>query len=50
MKHLFNLRNIICVLMVILILALLLWQNRRLELQMKETALRDGFKVGKEID
>ena len=50
MKHLFKPRNLICVLMVILILAFLLWQNNRIESQMKETALQDGFNVGKEID
>lgn len=50
MKHLFKPRNIICLIVVILLLAFLLWQNSRIESQMKTTALRDGFKIGKEID
>ena len=50
MKHLFKPRNLICVFMVILVLALLLWQNHKILTQMRADALRDGFTVGKEID
>lgn len=42
--------NILFVIVVILMIIFLLWQNSRIETQMKETALRDGFNVGREID
>ena len=50
MQNLFKARNIIFVIVVILLIIFLLWQNSRIESQIKETALRDGFNVGKEID
>lgn len=42
--------NILFVIVVILMIIFLLWQNSRIETQMKETSLRDGFNVGREID
>ena len=51
MLHLFKKpRNIICVIVILFVIALLLWQNYRITSEMKQTALRDGFSVGKEID
>ena len=45
-----KIRNIFCLVICIVILAFLLWQNSRIEMNMKETALRDGFKIGREIN
>lgn len=50
MKHLFKPRNIICLIMVIIVMAFLLWQNYKIINQMRETARTEGIYIGKEID
>jgi len=45
-----KIRNIICIIIIIFVLILLLCQNKLINDEMKETALRDGFKIGREID
>lgn len=42
--------NIVCIIVCILVIILLLCQNKLINDEMKETALRDGFKIGREID
>lgn len=42
--------NIICIIVCILVLILLLCQNKLINDEIKETALKDGFKIGREID
>lgn len=42
--------NIICIIVCILVIILLLCQNKLINDEIKETALRDGFNIGREID
>ena len=43
-------RNILCIIIVILFMVWLLWQNYQIINQMKETARTEGIYVGREID
>lgn len=45
-----KLGNIICIIVCILVIIILLCQNKLINDEMKETALKDGFKIGREID
>lgn len=45
MKHLFKPRNIICVIMVILVLALLLWQNYRWRQEYLENCRENNIEI-----
>ena len=42
--------NIICIIVCILVIILLLCQDKLINDEMKETALNDGFQIGREID
>lgn len=48
MRTLFNVRNVIFIIVVILMIIFLLWQNSRIESQIKQTARTEGVYIGKE--
>ena len=47
MRTLFNVRNVIFIIVVILMIIFLLWQNSRIESQINQTARTGGVYIGK---